>query len=71
MEFFPVDVRVCSLRLQVRELVLTVICAYAPNNSLEYPAFLESPKGVHMCTWHQETLGHRLMINFEIVSLDV
>ncbi|TWW71145.1 hypothetical protein D4764_17G0006280 [Takifugu flavidus] len=33
--------RVASLRLWVGEWVLTVVCAYAPNNSSEYPPFLE------------------------------
>ncbi|TWW81341.1 R2 Retrovirus-related Pol polyprotein from type I retrotransposable element [Takifugu flavidus] len=33
--------RVASLRLRVGERVLTVVCAYAPNNSSEYPPFLE------------------------------
>lgn len=39
---FLVDETVASLRLQVEEQVLTVVCAYAPKDSLEYPAFLES-----------------------------
>ncbi|TWW56294.1 hypothetical protein D4764_08G0002810 [Takifugu flavidus] len=33
--------RVASLRLRVGERVLTVVCAYAPNNSSEYLPFLE------------------------------
>ena len=28
-------------------------------------------KGVHMCTWHQDTLGQRSMIDFVVVSSDL
>ncbi|TWW56001.1 hypothetical protein D4764_09G0010510 [Takifugu flavidus] len=28
-------------------------------------------KGVHMCTWHQDALGHRSMIDFVVVSSDL
>ncbi|XP_048877391.1 peptidyl-prolyl cis-trans isomerase FKBP7 isoform X2 [Brienomyrus brachyistius] len=28
-------------------------------------------KGVHMCTWHQDTLGRSLMIDFVVVSSDL
>ena len=42
LEFTPVDERVASLHLRVGELVLTVIYAYAPITSSEYPPVLES-----------------------------
>ena len=42
--FTLVDERVVSLCLRVGGRVLTVVCVYAPNGSLEYPPFLESLK---------------------------
>ncbi|XDV29377.1 hypothetical protein PO909_032513 [Leuciscus waleckii] len=128
LEFTPVKERVASLRLRVGDRSLTVMCAYGPNGSVEYPAFLgtlggvleSAPtgdsvvllgdfnmsvtgrngppdlnpsgvllldfcasyslsitntmfkhKGVHQCTWHQDTLGRRSMIDFVVVSSDL
>ena len=47
LEFTPVDERVACLRLRaVGGRTLTVVCAYAPNLSAEYPAFLQTLEGV-------------------------
>uniref|UniRef100_A0A3B3BLN8 Reverse transcriptase domain-containing protein n=2 Tax=Oryzias melastigma TaxID=30732 RepID=A0A3B3BLN8_ORYME len=46
LEFVPVDERVVSLRLRVGDRSVTVVSAYGPNSSSEYPAFLVSLEGV-------------------------
>ncbi|KAK0151704.1 hypothetical protein N1851_006989 [Merluccius polli] len=46
LEFTPVDERVASRRLRVGGRILTVVCAYGPNSSSEYPPFLDSLEGV-------------------------
>ncbi|KAI3352354.1 hypothetical protein L3Q82_005320 [Scortum barcoo] len=45
LEFTPVNERVASLRLRVGDRSLAIVCAYGPNSSIEYPAFLESLGG--------------------------
>ncbi|KAK3526236.1 hypothetical protein QTP70_018714 [Hemibagrus guttatus] len=46
LEFSPVNERVVSLRLRVGDRCLTVVSAYGPNGSVEYPTFLETLRGV-------------------------
>ncbi len=46
LEFSPVNERVASLRLWVGDRSVTAVCAYGPNGSAEYPAFLGSLGGV-------------------------
>ncbi|KAK3534941.1 hypothetical protein QTP70_002024 [Hemibagrus guttatus] len=46
LEFSPVNERVVSLRLQAGDRCLTVVSAYGPNGSVEYPTFLETLRGV-------------------------
>ncbi|KAK3569032.1 hypothetical protein QTP86_021564, partial [Hemibagrus guttatus] len=46
LEFSPVNKRVVSLRLQAGDRCLTVVSAYGPNGSVEYPTFLETLRGV-------------------------
>ena len=46
LEFSPVNKRAISLRLWVGDRSLTVVSAYGPNSSAEYPAFLEALGGV-------------------------
>ncbi|KAK3526805.1 hypothetical protein QTP70_033550 [Hemibagrus guttatus] len=46
LEFSPVNKRVVSLRLQAGDRCLTVVSAYGPNGSVEYPTFLETLQGV-------------------------
>ncbi|KAK3553680.1 hypothetical protein QTP70_006888 [Hemibagrus guttatus] len=46
LEFSPVNERVVSLRLRAGDRCLTVVSAYGPNGSVQYPTFLETLRGV-------------------------
>ncbi|KAK3506712.1 hypothetical protein QTP70_016249 [Hemibagrus guttatus] len=46
LEFSPVNERVVSLCLWAGDRCLTVVSAYGPNSSVEYPTFLETLRGV-------------------------
>ncbi|KAK3517493.1 hypothetical protein QTP70_012572 [Hemibagrus guttatus] len=46
LEFSPVNERVVSLRLWAGDRCLTLVLAYGPNGSVEYPTFLETLQGV-------------------------
>ncbi|KAK3569254.1 hypothetical protein QTP86_026594, partial [Hemibagrus guttatus] len=46
LEFSPVNERVVSLCLRARDRCFTVVSAYGPNGSVEYPTFLETLRGV-------------------------
>ncbi|KAK3525054.1 hypothetical protein QTP86_014217 [Hemibagrus guttatus] len=46
LEFSPINERVVSLRLRAGDRCLTVVLAYGPNGSVEYPTFLETLRGV-------------------------
>ncbi|KAK3547070.1 hypothetical protein QTP86_009563 [Hemibagrus guttatus] len=46
LEFSPVNERVVSLRLRAGDRCLTVVSAYGPNGSVDYPTFLETLRGV-------------------------
>ncbi|KAK3515774.1 hypothetical protein QTP70_031824, partial [Hemibagrus guttatus] len=46
LEFSPVNERVVSLCLRAGHRCLTVVSAYGPNGSVEYPTFLETLRGV-------------------------
>ncbi|KAI3368218.1 hypothetical protein L3Q82_007945 [Scortum barcoo] len=44
---------------------------FCASHSLSITNTMFEHKGVHKCTWHQDTLGHRLIIDFIIVSSDL
>ncbi|KAK3515146.1 hypothetical protein QTP70_007456 [Hemibagrus guttatus] len=46
LEFSPVNKRVVSLRLWAGHRCLSVVSAYGPNGSVDYPTFLETLRGV-------------------------
>ncbi|KAK3528571.1 hypothetical protein QTP70_003745 [Hemibagrus guttatus] len=46
LEFSPVNERAVSLRFRAGDRCLTVVLAYGPNGSVEYPTFLVTLRGV-------------------------
>lgn len=44
---------------------------FCASHSLSITNTMFKHKGVHQCTWHQDTLGQRLMIDFVVVSSDL
>uniref|UniRef100_A0A671WJG1 Reverse transcriptase domain-containing protein n=1 Tax=Sparus aurata TaxID=8175 RepID=A0A671WJG1_SPAAU len=44
---------------------------FCASHSLSITNTMFKHKGVHMCTWHQDTLGRRSMIDFVVVSSDL
>ena len=44
---------------------------FCARNRLSITNTMFKHKGVHMCTWHQDTLGRSLMIDFIVVSSDL
>ncbi|KAI3364639.1 hypothetical protein L3Q82_011422, partial [Scortum barcoo] len=60
---------------RVGDRSLAVVCASRAEQQYRVPCLLGVPgrkhKGVHQCTWHQDTLGRRSMIDFVVVSSDL
>ncbi|KAI3364616.1 hypothetical protein L3Q82_011395 [Scortum barcoo] len=44
---------------------------FCASHSLSITNTMFKHKGVHQCTWHQDTLGRRSMIDFVVVSSDL
>ncbi|KAI3356949.1 hypothetical protein L3Q82_003594 [Scortum barcoo] len=49
----------------------SVIEDFCASHSLSITNTMFKHKGVHQCTWHQDTLGRRSMIDFVVVSSDL
>uniref|UniRef100_A0AAV2J4J5 Endonuclease/exonuclease/phosphatase domain-containing protein n=1 Tax=Knipowitschia caucasica TaxID=637954 RepID=A0AAV2J4J5_KNICA len=48
-----------------------VFLDFCASHSLSITNTMFEHKGVHQCTWHQDTLGRRSMIDFVVVSSDL
>lgn len=44
-----------------------VLLDFCANHSFSITNNMFWNKGVHMCTWHQDILGHRLMTDFVVL----